>query len=137
MSLFLLLKIFCLANFTPSNEQEGKVYILFTTRESPQAYYRPFKNARKPMGCFHLEKSSGDCPSNDFFFEEDMFPNRIMQVRIDTLQNVRTSEWVSTQPDSILIRLFRNKDIYIIPKDSLKNNEGKAFLTTYLHCEIE
>jgi hypothetical protein len=138
ISLFFLLNLFSVINLSPCDMAKDKVYILFETRENPKAYFRLLKKTGKStMGYFHLEKNSGDCSSNDFFFYKEISQQSVIKVKLDTLKNILTSEWVATQPDSVLLQLFRYKDIYVIPKDSLKANEGHAFLTSYSYCEIE
>ncbi|WP_156121285.1 hypothetical protein [Alistipes sp. ZOR0009] len=91
---------------------------------------------RNIMGIFTLDKAAGDgCPFNTFWFPKNYLEKiTSVKVNIDTLQDVITSEWVATQPDTTLLRLFRGKNIYVIPKDSLKNNVGNAYLVTYDPC---
>lgn len=112
------------------------VYILFTSKY-PRNNFRIVKNpkGRVVMGVFSLDKEAGDgCPFNTFWFSNALVNMVIVKVKVDTLQNMITSEWVATQPDTTLLRLFRHKNIYVIPKDSLKVNVGNAYLVTYDPC---
>lgn len=115
----------------------SRVYVLFSNSESPRSYFRmePSTKEKNIIGYFTLYKIPGDCPFNTFTFSKYSTEKSIIRIKMDTLQDVITSKWVATQPDSVLIRLFRHKNIYVIPKDSLKNNEGNAYLTTYSYCE--
>ena len=129
----LLLSLFLCQDITCNNN----IYILFTT-DYPKSYFRmePTTREKNMLGTFFLDKTSGDCPTNCFWYYKYSSEQSIINVKLDTLKNVITSEWVATQPDTMLIRLFRDKSIYVIPKDSLKNNRGKAYLTTYKPCVI-
>ena len=133
---FILIALFLCQEVTCNDN----VYILFTSKY-PRNDFRMVKNpeGKIVMGIFTLDKDAGDgCPTNTFWFPNTYLEKMIIaKVKVDTLQNVLTSEWVATQPDTVLIRLFKHKNIYVIPKDSLKNNEGNAYLTTYSYCEIE
>jgi hypothetical protein len=132
---FSLLSFFLYQDVTCNNTY----YILFTN-EYPKSYFRmdTITKEKNFAGTFSLVKVAGDgCSINTFWFFKYPSEKSIVKVKIDTLQNVITAEWVATQPDSILSRLFRHKDIYIIPKDSLKANEGNAYLTTYHPFEYE
>lgn len=124
---------FCLHQTTICND---KVYILFSS-DYPKSYFRmePTTREKNMLGTFFLDKTSGDCPTNCFWYYKYSSEQSIINVKLDTLKNVITSEWVATQPDTTLIKLFRGKNIYVIPKDSLKNSRGKAYLTTYKPCE--
>ncbi len=125
------------------NEEHGNndsVYILFTSKY-PRTYFKINTTPKGNffMGIFSLDKTASDgCPFNTFWFPKNYLEKTvIVKVKTDTLQNVLTSEWVATQPDTVLIRLFKHKNIYVIPKDSLKANVGNAYLTIYGYCEIE
>jgi len=121
-------------NEVPGNNDN--VYILFTTNY-PKSYFKMASITKEKdfMGTFSIDKVAGDgCPFNTFRFFKYDSERSIIKVKIDTLQNVLTPEWIARQPDTVLIRLFKNKNIYIIPKDSLKGNVGNAYLTTYYPC---
>lgn len=132
--LFLLLSF----AFYQDTTSKDRVYILFNySNESPSAYFKMDSTTKEKniVGTFTLEKKSGDCSVNYFTFFKYLSPQSIVKVKLDTLQNVVTSEWVTMQPDNVLLHLFSNKDIYIIPKDSLKANVGNAYITRYRFCE--
>ena len=112
------------------------IYVLFTINP-PKATFRmePTTREKNVIGYFYLSKDNeADCPFNFFIYDKYTSTNSLIEVKTDTLKSVITSEWVATQPDTTLIKLFRGKNIYVIPKDSLKNNVGNAYLVTYDPC---
>ncbi len=101
-------------------------------KEYPKADYNNWGNCLS----FYLEKSMSDCSVNSFMFCKYGFYNSVLNVKLDTLKNVISSKWAANQYDSTLLRLFRKKNIYIIPVDSIKDGRSKAFMVVYGYCEI-
>lgn len=130
-----LILLLGMLSMSKSISAQEKVFILFDYHY-PESYYAPFSPKKaSEVGSFVLQKKVGDCAENSFGFFKTRSPLSVLSVHIDSLTNVITSTWIANQHDTTLIKYFKSKQIYIIPKDSLKCKKGKAFLVTYTYCE--
>ena len=136
--LLLLLGSNTTTTFSQRISQHEKIYILFKERESPRAYYYSYDSSNMyNKGAFILINTSGDCPYSAFTFDKSRMHNPTVQVKVDTLMYVLQSSWIATQKDSVLLEMFHNKELYVIPVKDLKNNIGNAHQVLFRPCEIE
>ena len=136
--LLLLLGTISIPIFSKGISQKEKIFILFEERESPRAYYYSYDSSfAYNKGAFILINISGDCPYSAFSFDKSRMHNPTVQVKVDTLMNVLQSSWIATQKDSVLLEMFHNKELYVIPVKDLKNNTGDAHHVLFRPCEIE
>lgn len=118
---------------------QESIYVMFATNP-PKATFRmePTTREKNVIGYFELKKDNKeDCSFNLFFFNKYTSVNSLVEVKIDTLKSVVTSEWVASQPDSLLISFFRKKEVFMILKDSIKDDRSKAYRVFYKPCEVE
>ena len=132
VQLILLLGILSMSK---SISAQVRVFILFDYHY-PESYYASFSPKKADeIGSFVLQKKVGDCAENSFGFFKARSPLSVLTINIDSLTNIVTSKWVANQCDTTLVNFFKNKHVYIIPKDSLKCKRGKAYLVSYTYCE--
>jgi hypothetical protein len=116
------------------------VYVLFCYSESPRSYFYASnkKGGEVIIGHFIFDKKDiRDCPFNSFTFYKYKYERSVIDVKVDSLKPMVSTDWIVSQPDSVLISFFQGKDIYVIPQDSIKNGKSKAYRVTYSPCEIE
>ena len=115
---------------------QKRMYILFEYDSTKAYLYMDSKTVEKNIsGFFYLDKHQTDCPYAVFNFYKYSSDSSIIDIKVDTLENVVNSKWIRNQLDTTLIRLFDKKELYVIPKDSIKDGRSKAFLVTYRYCE--
>ena len=114
---------------------QERIYILFKN-DSKNAQMRIENTKEKNILIdFDIKKRSPDCPYAFFYFFKYSSDSSIVNVHVDKLTNVISSEWIMNQLDTTLIKIFDKKQIYVSPTDSIRQGIGKAYLVGYKYCE--